>query len=79
MSKRYIDISGVVTKSDTFLLKPIFKPKGQYMLIYKDKPISYTSTQEYILSKLRSVAPDLNLEHILYVAAERHSLLTVVL
>ena len=61
MLKRYIDISGVDVKSDTYLFKPIFKSKGQCKLIYKDKPISYTRTRECILSKLKSVAPDLNL------------------
>ena len=80
MLKRYIDISGVDVKSDIYLLKPIFKSKGQCKLIYKDKPISYTRTRECILSKLKSVAPDLNLgEHILYVLVEQQSLLTVVL
>ena len=28
MLKRYIDLSGVTTKSDTFLFKPVFKSKG---------------------------------------------------
>ena len=61
MLKRYIDISGVDVKSDIYLFKPIFKSKGQCKLIYKDKQISYTRTRECILSKLKSVAPDLNL------------------
>lgn len=61
MLKRYIDLSGISLKSDEFLFKPIFKTKGQYKLIHKNKAISYTRARECILHKLRSVAPDLNL------------------
>ena len=40
----YMGISGVDMKTDTFLFKHIFKSKGQYKLIFTDKPISYTRT-----------------------------------
>lgn len=61
MLKRYIELSGSVLRSNTFLFKPIFNSKGIQKLIHKDKPLSYTRTRECIVSKLKSVAPDLNL------------------
>ena len=61
MLRRYIDLSGADIKSDAFLFKPIYKSKGVQKLIKKDKSLSYTRTRECILSKLKSVAPELNL------------------
>ena len=61
MLRRYIDLSGAEIKSDAFLFKPIYKSKGVQKLIKKNKSLSYTRTRECILSKLKSVAPELNL------------------
>ena len=61
MLRRYIDLAGIDTNSDEFLFKPVFTSKGVQKLIKKDKALSYTRTRECILSKLKSVAPDLNL------------------
>ena len=63
MLKRYMDLTGpgADTKSDMFLFRPISSSKRTCKLIDKDKPLSYTRTRECILSKLKSVAPDLNL------------------
>ena len=58
--KRYIEISGSDLRSDSFLFKPIYKSKGVQKLIHKNKPLSFTRTRECIVSKLKSVAPDLN-------------------
>ena len=61
MVRRYIDCAGIDIKSNGFLFKPIFKSRGVHKLIHKDKPISYTRSRECIVSKLKTVAPHLNL------------------
>ena len=61
MLKRYIEVSCSDLQSDSFLFKPIFKSKGVQRLMHKNKPLSYTRTRECIVSKLKIVAPELNL------------------
>ena len=61
MVRGYIDLAGIDIKSNGFLFKPIFKSRDVHKLIHKDKPISYTRSRECIVSKLKTVAPHLNL------------------
>lgn len=55
---RYVNLAGLDQFSDTFVFKPIFRSSGKAKLIYKDKKMSYTSTRENIVKRLREVAPD---------------------
>ncbi|KAK3097059.1 hypothetical protein FSP39_005994 [Pinctada imbricata] len=61
MLVRYISLGSIDVKSEHFLFKPIFRTKTLCKLIYKDKPLSYTSTRENILKALAPVADDLKL------------------
>lgn len=61
MYLRYLSLSGIDTKSDHFLFKPIFRSKGIAKLIYKNKPLSYSAARENFLKRLREVVPNLNL------------------
>ena len=61
MLLKYISMAGISLSSSQFLLKPVFRFKGIAKLIYKDKMLSYTAAKGSVLSRLRSVRPDLNL------------------
>ena len=61
MLLKYIDLAGISLSSDEFLFKPIFRSKSVCKLIYKNKPLSYTSTRENILKLLALVGGSLNL------------------
>ncbi|KAK3086232.1 hypothetical protein FSP39_015566 [Pinctada imbricata] len=58
---RYITLAGIDLKSQDYLFKPMFRSKGVARLIYKNKPLSYTAARESILSRLRSLRPNMNL------------------
>ena len=55
MLLKYIELAGISLSSDEFLFKPIFRSKSVCKLIYKNKPLSYTSTRENILKLLALV------------------------
>lgn len=61
MLQRYIAAAGLALDSQEFLFRPIFKSKGVASLVKINKQLSYTRARECIVSKLRLVAPDLNL------------------
>ena len=61
MLSRYISMANINILSNDFLFKPLVKSKGKCKLITKEKGLSYTCTRECVLSKLKQVAPDLNL------------------
>ena len=61
MYVRYLRLTGLDPQSEQFVFKPIFRSKGVCKLIYKNKPISYTTAKENIVNRLKSVAPSLNL------------------
>lgn len=61
MYVRYLELTGLDPESEHFVFKPIFRSKGVCKLIYKNKPISYTTAKENIVRRLKSVAPSLNL------------------
>ena len=56
MLTRYISLASIDLTSTDFL----FKPKGKFRCINKEKGLSYTRTRECIVKKLKSVAPELN-------------------
>lgn len=58
---RYISQANIDLESDNFLFKPAFRSKGKASLIKKNKPLSYTRTNEIVVKKLRTVAPGLKL------------------
>lgn len=49
------------SESDNFLFRPIFRSKQVRSLIYKNKRLSYTRARECIVSRLKSICPDLNI------------------
>ena len=61
MFLKYVNIAGVDLQSGYFLFRPVFRSKGICKLIYKNKKLSYTSARQSIISRLNSVAKDLNL------------------
>ena len=61
MLMKYISIAGISLDSSQYLFKPIFRSKGIAKLIYKDKKLSYSAAKDSVLSRLKSVRPDLNL------------------
>ncbi|KAJ8320595.1 hypothetical protein KUTeg_002182 [Tegillarca granosa] len=58
---RYMNLSGLSTTTNCFLFKPCFKSGSVCKLVFKDTKISHTRVWESILSKLKLVAPELNL------------------
>ena len=60
MFLRYISLASLSLQTTQFLFKPIFRSKGVAKLIYKDKKLSYTAARENIVSRLKSVNPELN-------------------
>ena len=61
MLQRYISLAIIDLSSDLFLFKPIYRSKSVCKLIFKNKPLSYTSTRENILKLLSLVGGHLNL------------------
>lgn len=61
MLQRYISLASIDLSSDHFLFKPIYRSKSVCKLIFKNKPLSYTSTRENILKLLSLVGGHLNL------------------
>ena len=61
MLKKYFSLADIDNASDHILFKPVFRSKSTCKLIYKNKPLSYTSTKENIVKLLLSVNPNLNL------------------
>jgi hypothetical protein len=44
-----------------YLFRPLYRSKNKCGLIKVNKPISYTTTRECIVKRLKLVAPELNL------------------
>ena len=61
MLQRYMELAGLSTSSEEFLIRPMFQSKGVHSLINKNKKISYTRARECIVNKLSLVAPGLKL------------------
>lgn len=61
MLLKYIELSKTELKSDMYLFRPIFKTKKMTGLIHKNKPLSYTRARETIISRIKMVAPNLNI------------------
>ena len=59
--KRYIASAGIDPRSDHFLFKPAYSSKSKTSLIHKNKSISYTRTQETVVTRLKEVGKDLNI------------------
>jgi integrase len=61
MFLRYVDLEDVDLSSDMFLFRSLYRSKEKCSLIKKNKLISYTTTREYIVRRLKVVSPELNL------------------
>lgn len=61
MLKKYMVISNHKIASDQYLFKPVNRSKGICKLLKTNKKLSYTRARECILTKLKAVAPTLNL------------------
>lgn len=58
---KYKEKAGLNILSDEYLLRPVVRSRGNCKLVHKNKKLSYTRTREIIISKLKLVAPNLNL------------------
>ena len=56
-----MSLAGLNIHSDEVLFKPAFRLKKKASLIKKNKSLSYKRAKEFIIEKLKVVAPDLNL------------------
>jgi integrase len=61
MLKKYMRAACLDVTCNEFLFRPCFRSKGVSALIKSNKKLSYTRVRECILSKLKLVAPNLNL------------------
>lgn len=61
MLQKYMSDTNLSTSFDQFLFRPIQNIRGKYALIKTNKQLSYTRAKECIVSKLKSVAPNLKL------------------
>ncbi|XP_063421738.1 uncharacterized protein LOC134706597 isoform X1 [Mytilus trossulus] len=59
--KKYFQLAMINSESENFLFRPIFRSKQVCSLIYKNKRLSYTRARECIVSRLKSICPDLNI------------------
>ena len=59
--QRYMNVAGLLLRSQEFLFKPACRSGSKCFLLKKDKKISYSRARECIVSKLKLVAPDLKL------------------
>jgi len=61
MLQRYLNYSGLILGTDSYLFKPACRSGSRCFLLKSNKKLSYTRARECILAKLKSVAPELNL------------------
>ncbi|XP_030846300.1 uncharacterized protein LOC115926073 [Strongylocentrotus purpuratus] len=62
MVKKYINVARISNlDSNHFFFKPAYRSKGVSALIRKDKPLSYTTARERVISLLKEVCGDANL------------------
>lgn len=61
MFLKYVCLANIDMSSDMFLFRPLYRSKQKCALIKVNKPISYTTARECVVSRLKQVAPELNL------------------
>lgn len=61
MLQRYMENAKLALEGDKFLFRPACRSGSKCFLLNKDKKLSYTRTKECVVSRLKLVAPDLNL------------------
>ena len=61
MLQRYLQYSGLVAGSDSYLFKPACRSGSKCFLLKQNKKLSYTRSRECIVSRLKLVAPNLHL------------------
>ncbi|XP_060582388.1 integrase/recombinase xerD homolog [Ruditapes philippinarum] len=61
MLQRYMNCAGLCSNSDMYLFRPACRSGSRCFLLKKDKKLSYSRARECIVSKLKLVAPDMNL------------------
>ena len=61
MVKKYIRFANISSDSDHFVFKPVYRSKVISSLIAKNKPLSYTTGKERVVSMLKEVCGNANL------------------
>lgn len=61
MLQKYMQCASLTSDNDMYLFRPACRTGDRCFLLQKDKKISYTRAKECIVTKLKSVAPDLRL------------------